>query len=111
MYINEILNKNNRVPFVKRILSPFKAPTLIDPEDKTGKTIMTHKMSYSEDGGKFYVYPSIMPDEKGKLKDYNDDAFDVALKKREYITFDNEKDAEFFSKNYKSYWKDIGYQP
>jgi hypothetical protein len=42
--------------------------------------------------------------ENKELKNYGDDAFDRALKSKDYISFDNEADAEYFFKNYKEYW-------
>jgi len=101
-----ILNANSKVPFVRRILSPFTAPVI-----KNGRDVMTHKMAWGESDGKFYVFPSIMESERGKLKDYGKTAFDEAIKRRDFITFDNQDDASAFSQNYKTYWDKIGFKP
>jgi hypothetical protein len=52
----------------------------------------------------FYVYPSIVHSE-GRLNWLDPDkARDYAVKSGERIVFDNKKDAEWFSTNYKSIW-------
>lgn len=97
--IEDILTANSRIPFIKRILFPDKAPT------------MTQKMGYSTADGKAYVYPRFMQDETGALRDYGADAFNEALKRRDFITFDTPEQADWFTRNYKSYWDKIGYKP
>jgi hypothetical protein len=57
------------VPFVKRILFPFKAPVTVDTEDPKKQKVMTHKMEYKTADGKAYAYP---------LQDYNA-AFDLGF--------------------------------
>jgi hypothetical protein len=109
--IEETLNQNARVPFVKRILFPDRSPVVPDPEDPTGKRVMTHKMSWSEADGNVYAYPSVMVDETGVLRDYGDAAFDEALRRRDFIRFDSPEQADWFTKNYKTYWDKIGFQP
>jgi hypothetical protein len=105
--IENILNANGSKNFVKRILRPEAFPTL-----KEGKNqVATHKMAWGESDGKYYVFPTIMQEEDKTLKEYGKDAFDVAMKRREFISFDNPKDAEDFSKNYKAYWDKIGFKP
>jgi hypothetical protein len=98
--LKTILNENQSKNFVRRILNPEAYPVM-----KFGKdSVATHQMEYSEAGpSKFIVYPRIAYENK-ELKNYGDGAFDRALKSKDYITFDNEKDAADFSKNYKEYW-------
>ena len=72
---------------------------------------MTHKMSWSEADGDFYVYPSVMVNQDGVLEDYGDAAFDEALRRRDFIKFDNSEQADWFTKNYKTYWDKIGFKP
>jgi len=105
--IETVLNQNNSKNFVKRILLPEAYPTLKEGENQ----VATHKMAWGESDGKYYVFPTVMQEESGNLKDYGKSAFDVAMKRREFISFDNPKDAEDFSKNYKTYWDKIGYKP
>lgn len=107
-WLMSTLNANNQRPFVRRILFPDTAPVSVDDEDPS--QVMTHKMAWAEADGKYYVYPTVMED-AGELRNYGDAAFDEALKRRDYITFDNPEDAERFTKGYKTYWDDIGYMP
>jgi hypothetical protein len=98
--LKSVLNENQGKNFVRRILNPEAYPVM-----NLGKGVVaTHQMEYSEAGpNKFIVYPRIAYENK-ELKNYGDGAFDRALKSKDYITFDNEKDAADFSKNYKEYW-------
>lgn len=105
--IEEILAANNGRRFVKRILFPFNAPTL----DLGIGEIATHKMGWGESDGKFYVFPTVMEDGDGQLRDYGDAAFNEAIRRRDFITFDRAEDADWFSKNYKRHWDRIGYHP
>ena len=109
--IKSILERNANVPFVKRILLPFKAPVAPDDEDPKSKRVMTHKMAWTEADGKYYVYPTVMADDKGSLQNYGDKAFDEAFRRRDYIAFATPEEADQFSKNYKTYWDEIGYKP
>lgn len=111
--LEELLARNNSKRFVQRIMLPFKAPVAVDDEDPKGKRVMTHKMAWGEADGKFYVYPTVMedPENKGALKNYGKAAFDEAMRRRDFITFDKPEDADWFSKNYKSYWDKLGYVP
>ena len=98
--IVNILNANSGKNFVRRILNPEAYPVM----DLGGGVTASHQMEYSEAGpNKFIVYPRIAYENK-ELKNYGDDAFDRALKSKDYISFDNEADAKDFSKNYKKYW-------
>jgi hypothetical protein len=98
--LKNVLNENQGKNFVRRILNPEAYPVM----DLGKGEIATHQMEYSEAGpNKFIVYPRIAYENK-ELKNYGDDAFDRALKSKDYISFDNEADAEYFSKNYKEYW-------
>jgi hypothetical protein len=98
--LKNVLNENQGKNFVRRILNPEAYPVM----DLVKGEIATHQMEYSEAGpNKFIVYPRIAYENK-ELKNYGDDAFDRALKSKDYISFDNEADAEYFSKNYKEYW-------
>ena len=106
-YVNQILTENKDKDFVKRIQQENmgKAPRL-QQEDGS---YATHKMSYSESGGKYYVYPTVVRGSDNKLVDLNTgiaDPFDYALKTNEYIEFDNENDAAAFARGeYKKNWK------
>lgn len=99
--IANILAKNYNKDFVQRILNPQLFPVI---KNKDG-TVSTHKMAWSEAGGKYYVYPTIqrINDQLIELKD--DEAFNSALKNEDFIVFDDKKEAADFSKNYKIFWK------
>lgn len=106
----EILTGNNSRRFVSRILHPFTAPVAVDDEDP--EQVMTHKMAWGEADGKYYAFPTVMEDpETGGLMNYGDKAFDEAVRRRDFLVFDNPKDADWFTKGYKRYWDEIGYQP
>lgn len=109
--IERILRDNSAVPFVKRILFPFKAPVTLDPEDKNKKRVMTHKMEYKTADNAAYAYPRVMVDENGQLRDYGDGAFDEALRRKDYIRFNTPDQADQFTRTYKQYWNQIGYEP
>jgi len=98
-----ILLANEDKSFVKRILRPDKYPYIKNSDGSHS----THLMSWSgieKDGKKKYVvYPSILYDGK-QLRDYGDDAFDLAIKSGNYIEFDSPEKADWFSKRYKSIW-------
>ncbi len=109
-WLDYVLIKNGSRRFVHRILFPDKSPVATDDEDP--KNVMTHKMAWGESDGTYYVFPTVMEDpETGELKNYKESAFDEALKRRDFISFDNPDDADWFSKHYKSYWDSIGYNP
>lgn len=112
-WLEEILTRNNSKRFVKRIMQPFNSPVAIDDEDPEGKRVMTHKMAWGEADGKYYVYPTVMEDPQNglTLRNYGKDAFQEALRRRDFIVFDTPEEADKFSQNYKSYWDKIGYAP
>jgi hypothetical protein len=107
--IERILRDNSAIPFVRRILFPFKAPWLRDPQDE--KSIMTHQMEYTTADNAAYAYPRLMVDETGQLRDYGDQAFDEALRRKDFIRFNTPEEADWFTKLYKQYWNQIGYDP
>ena len=109
--IERILRDNSATPFVKRILFPFQAPVTLDPEDPRKQRVMTHKMSWGESDGRYYAYPRVMPDDAGKLKDYGANAFDEAMRRKDFIRFDTPEQADKFTQLYKQYWNQIGYVP
>jgi len=98
-----ILSTNKDKNFVRRILDRKKYPTI----DNGDGTHSTHLMAYSEVEGKHLVYPTITYDTKSKsLRKLGDDeALDVALKKNDYISFDDEEKAAWFAGGaYKRPW-------
>lgn len=100
--ILSILDENKRKNFVKRIMKPDKYP-VINNEDGS---VSSHLMGYGEADGRYYVYPTIIQSKrKGDLvRLSDDDAWTYSQETGEYIEFDNEDDAAWFSENYKQYW-------
>ena len=98
--LREILEKNKDKSFVKRILEKDNYPTL----DLGNGNFATHMMSYAESDGKYYAYPTVLYG-GGKLTRYQpDEAFRHARETGNYIEFDNEQDADWFTKSYKKVW-------
>jgi hypothetical protein len=104
----KILQENKRKNFVRRILKPDKYPS-VTLEDGAPAS---HMMAYGEWDGKYYVYPTIIQakgsDELTVLSE--EDAQLYAQETGEYIEFDNEEDAAWFSgdEGYKTYWDATG---
>jgi len=103
-----ILQENKRKNFVKRILKPEKYPQIMLEDGAPA----SHMMAYGEADGKYYVYPTIIQAKGQKeLKQLsNDDAWLYAQETGEFIEFDNEEDAAWFSgdNGYKIYWDATG---
>lgn len=95
-----IMKANAGKSFVQRILRPSEFPTL----DVGNGQHATHRMSWGEAGGKYYVYPTVLLTEGGKLHDFGDNAWVHAIKGGNYIEFDKPEDAEWFSSRYKGAW-------
>jgi hypothetical protein len=99
----DLLEKNRDKQFVRRILEPEAYPKLDVGDGK----VATHQMAWGEADGKFYVYPTVVYDEKDKkLRKLEDDkAFRHAMSTGEFITFDRADDAAWFSEKYKRAWE------
>ena len=98
--VMKILEANEHLDFVQRILSPEQYPELTTEDGYRA----THQMADSEADGKFYAYPSIVHS-KGALSWLEDnDAFQYAMDSGERISFDSAEDANWFAKNYKLIW-------
>lgn len=97
----DTLNANKDKSFVQRILQPSQYPTL----DVGGGSYATHRMAWTEADGKYYVYPTVLLEQSGQLKDYGPDAaWNHVRTTGNYIPFDNADDAEWFSTRYKAAW-------
>ncbi len=104
--LKEIIEKNKDKNFIQRLMNPEKYPRIERP-DLGSEAYSTHLMSYSRVGDKYIVFPEIVYNPETKtLKRFGDlkKAVDYALKTGEYIPFDKEEDADWFSSNYKKYW-------
>ena len=96
--IDSILLANKDIPFVKKIMD--KDTTSIQITNVKGRS--THFMEQSDN----IVYPTVQ-EVDGKLQYLGDKAREYALKVGNYIEFKNEKEAMWFSENYKNskFWK------
>ena len=102
LLIKDILLKNSTKNFVKRILRPSFYPTL---ENDDG-SVSTHSMAYGEAGGRFYVYPTVVQTGAELVRLNDEEAWIYSQKTGEFIEFNNEESARWFSKNYKNVWDD-----
>ena len=103
-YVMDVLNRNKKKNVAQRILEPDKYP-VIQNEDGSVSSLL---MSTATADGKAYAYPLIYQDDNGQLIDMRDDwkgAFEKARKRGDAIEFQDEKEAEWFTKNYKKAWR------
>ena len=101
-YIKRILRQNKNKSFVQRILNPQNYPVLKNIDGSTS----THSMSWGETEGKFVVFPTVLYDNKiNKLKRFDSrDAYNRAMRSKNFIMFDDATEADWFSKSYKQIW-------
>ena len=104
-WISNVLRENSDKQFVRRINEISSgAEDFPRIENKDG-SISTHSMATGEADGMYYAYPTVMEDKKGVLQRYPDDkAFKRAIEKGDFIRFNTEKEADLFSRRYKSFW-------
>ena len=99
--VKNVLEENKDKAFVKRILDP----SIVKPIKDQGYEV-THLMAYADN----IVFPTVVLKE-GKLinlEKLNIDPYEYAIKNNNFITMDNEADAEAFSVDYKKIWKKPG---
>lgn len=104
---------NSNANFIKR-LKDINRKTIQDWNNE--KSVATHKLSYAYENGKYFVYPEVQ-EINGQLHDFTDpkynhekwDSFTSALKNKDYIIFDNENDARYFTSGYKLYYPSFNY--
>lgn len=103
MDINKVLKSNRSKNFVDRIINRNKYPSL----DLGNGNYATHKMSWGtySDNNIPIVYPNIVWKDNKLIELQPKEAFDYAIKNNEFIEFNSTLDADWFSKNYKQYWK------
>jgi broad specificity phosphatase PhoE len=91
-FVDDILNKNKDKNFVQRYLNPSKYPVINNPDG----SFSTHRMASSDN----LAYPTIVQQPDGSLKQLGDkEAYQYAIKNKEYIQFKNDKDADWFANN------------
>lgn len=95
-FVDSVFEKNKGKNFVKRYLNPSGSPMI---KNKDG-SVSTLRMASSDN----IAYPTIVQLPDGSLKQLNSDgpnneAYKYAMQHKEYIEFDNEKDADWFANN------------
>ena len=92
-----ISQRNKHLNWVDRGLHPDKYPVINNDDG----TISTHRLEYvTGDDGEAYVYPTIIQDNDGKLKQLSSEqAADHAWNTKTAIQIPNQKLAEYYSKN------------
>ena len=106
--VYSILAANEDKDFVTRILEPEKAPSIKNDDG----TYSSHKMAVEvgnalgEKNDKWYVFPTIIRQDDGSLKDFAkwQKAWPEAKKRGDYIEFDSFSEADWFEKNWKRMW-------
>ena len=99
--VMQVLMRNQKKDFVRRILDPKNSPVLQNPDN----TVSTHSMAWGEEDGKYFVYPTVQR-EGDRLKRFDDnEAWDRARKLGEYIEVDSPEQADWLSKRYKVVWE------
>lgn len=101
LLIAEILAKNADKSFVKRIIDRHKYPTLSNPDG----SISTHSMATIEEDGRYYAFPTVLITTEKKLKRFPVlDAWENVKTTGNFIEFDTQDEADWFSKRYKLVW-------
>jgi hypothetical protein len=102
----DILQANQSKDFVQRIIDPQKKlEAIINPDG----SYSTHRMATAEAEGVHYVFPTVLRDDLGNLRDYGkEDSFREAIKRGEAIGFKTAKEADWFERNWKVVW---GHKP
>jgi len=97
----DILEQNQAKDFVKRIMEPERSPSILNEDN----SVSTHRMATAEADGVHYVYPTILRDEQGILRQRDgSDAFKAAIESGEAIGFKTAKEADWFERNWKVVW-------
>jgi len=88
--------KEKQPEWVDRILNPQKYPYIVNKD----KSVSTHRMAAEVDeNGNWYVFPTIVPDGKGGLKELdNMEAFDYALSNKQYMLMPSKEEAIEYAK-------------
>jgi len=86
-----LMNRNKDKNFVQRALDPSQS---IDNGDGTTST---HKMGYAQVDGGYIVYPTIVQQEDGTLKDLGKDATNYAIQNKQAIFTPDEKLAAYIA--------------
>ena len=95
-YAMGIITANKDKQFVRRIMHPTAYP---------GADGDAHGMAVREAGNAMRVYPTVTYDPRTKklVKRDGEAAYNHAVKTGDYIDFDTQDEAEWFSRNYKAW--------
>ena len=101
-YMQDLLERNAEVPFVKRILSPGDYPAVLGHDEAGNRWDETHRMSSAEfDDVGHIAYPTLRYQDKSWVRDADPR---TALKSGNYIAFPTHAEADTFAKgSWKSY--------
>jgi len=107
--LTDSINANSNANFIQRL----KADSLKTiPDWEQEGNVASHKMSYAQDNGRYYVFPSVQ-EINGELYDFTDpkhkhgkwDAFLSALNRGDFVEFPDEESAAWWSANgYKQFY-------
>src|SRR6202453_4839639 len=91
-FVDNVLDQNKDKNFVQRYLNPGTSPVIKNSDG----SVSTHRMASSDN----LAYPTIVQQPDGSLKQLGDkEAYQYAIKSKEYIAFKNDKDADWFATN------------
>ena len=96
--MSKVLSERNKsLNWVERGLNPNNYPRI----DNDDGTFSTHRLAYSTgDNGEAYVYPTIIQQEDGSLKQLSDkEAWEYAKRTKTAMVIPDVKLAEYYSKN------------
>lgn len=89
-------NRNSHLDWIKRGTDP-EEKRAIENEDGSKST---HKLAWGEADGKYIVFPSIIEQSDGTLKELTlQEAQKLAVEKKNYLTVPSKEFAEYYSKN------------
>jgi len=100
----EIIEANKEKQFIQRAIDIGEGSENFPRVYNLDGSISTHSMASGEAEGKYYAYPTVMENEQGELQRYEEDAFRRAIDKGDFIPFETEEEADWFSRNYKAGW-------
>lgn len=91
-YVDSVFSANKNLNFVQRYLNPKDYPAI----NNSDGSYSTHMMASSDN----FSYPTIIQDNTGKLIKMNpEEAYQYAMKNKQYIQFPKEEQANWFSNN------------
>jgi hypothetical protein len=100
-FIRKLFQKNAHKDFVFRALYPEQSPKL----DNGDGSVSSHSMAYATgEGGKAYVFPTVVRSGEGLVRLEGQQAWQHAAKTGEFIEVDSKAKAAWLSKNYKKIW-------